>query len=53
MCNENVLKDCDTAINLNNKYVKALDRRAKILRKQAMQVLMIIDDEQVNHFNSL
>ena len=35
----NVLSDCDTAINLNNKYVKALDRRAKTLRKQAMKVL--------------
>ena len=33
-----VLSDCDTAINLNNKYVKALDRRAKTLRKQAMKV---------------
>ena len=47
---ENVLKDCDTAINLNNKYVKALDRRAKILRKQAMQVTLIIDDEQEKSF---
>ena len=34
-----VLSDCDTAINLNNKYVKALDRRAKTLRKQAMKVV--------------
>ena len=33
-----MLSDCDTAINLNNKYVKALDRRAKTLRKQAMKV---------------
>ena len=32
-----VIADCDTAINLNNKYVKALDRRAKCLRKQAMK----------------
>ena len=32
-----VISDCDTAINLNNKYVKALDRRAKCLRKQAMK----------------
>ena len=36
-----VLSDCDTAINLNNKYVKALDRRAKTLRKQAMKVVMM------------
>ena len=36
-----VLSDCDTAINLNNKYVKALDRRAKTLRKQAMKVVVI------------
>jgi len=35
---DKVLSDCDTAINLNNKYVKALDRRAKTLRKQAMKV---------------
>jgi len=35
---EAVVGDCDTAINLNNKYVKALDRRAKTLRKQAMKV---------------
>ena len=35
-----VLSDCDTAINLNNKYVKALDRRAKTQRKQAMKVTM-------------
>ena len=35
---EKVLSDCDTAINLNNKYIKALDRRAKTLRKQAMKV---------------
>jgi len=35
---EAVLADCDTAINLNNKYVKALDRRAKMLRKQAQKV---------------
>ena len=34
-----MLSDCDTAINLNNKYVKALDRRAKTLRKQAMKVV--------------
>ena len=34
-----VLSDCDTAINLN-KYAKALDRRAKTLRKQAMKVTM-------------
>ena len=36
-----VLSDCDTAINLNNKYVKALDRRAKTLRKQAMKVVVL------------
>ena len=36
-----VLSDCDTAINLNNKYVKALDRRAKTLRKQAMKVVVM------------
>lgn len=35
---ENVLSDCDTALNLNNKYVKALERRAKTLRKQAMKI---------------
>jgi len=34
---EAVLRDCDTAINLNGKYVKALDRRARGLRKAAMQ----------------
>jgi len=33
-----VIADCDTALNLNNKYVKALDRRAKTLRKQAMKI---------------
>jgi len=33
-----VIEDCDTAVNLNNKYVKALDRRAKSLRKQAMKI---------------
>jgi len=33
-----VISDCDTALNLNNKYVKALDRRAKTLRKQAMKI---------------
>jgi hypothetical protein len=33
-----VLSDCDTALNLNNKYVKALDRRAKALRKQAKKI---------------
>jgi len=33
-----VVGDCDTAINLNNKYVKALDRRAKTTRKQAKQI---------------
>ena len=32
---EEVIVDCDSAINLNNKYVKALDRKAKTLRKQA------------------
>jgi len=32
---EEVISDCDTAVNLNNKYVKALDRRAKALRKKA------------------
>ena len=31
------IADCDAAINLNNKYVKALYRRAKCLRKQAMK----------------
>jgi len=35
---EAVIEDCDTAVNLNNKYVKALDRRAKSLRKQAMKI---------------
>jgi len=35
---ELVIEDCDTAINLNNKYVKALDRRARTLRKQAQKV---------------
>jgi len=33
-----VISDCDTALNLNNKYVKALDRRAKALRKKAMKI---------------
>jgi import receptor subunit TOM70 len=33
-----VLSDCDIALNLNNKYVKALDRRAKALRKQAQKI---------------
>ena len=33
-----VLSDCDTALNLNNKYVKALDRRARTLRKQAKKI---------------
>jgi len=35
---DSVLSDCDTALNLNNKYVKALDRRAKALRKQAKKI---------------
>jgi len=35
---DRVIADCDTALNLNNKYVKALDRRAKTLRKQAMKI---------------
>jgi len=35
---EEVIADCDSAINLNNKYVKALDRRAKALRKQAKNI---------------
>ena len=33
-----MLSDCDVALNLNNKYVKALDRRAKALRKQAQKI---------------
>ena len=32
-----MIADCDIAVKLNNKYVKALDRRAKTVRKQAMQ----------------
>jgi hypothetical protein len=35
---ELVIADCDQAVNLNNKYVKALDRRAKSLRRQAMKI---------------
>ena len=35
---DSVISDCDIAVKLNNKYVKALDRRAKTVRKQAMQV---------------
>jgi len=35
---ESVIADCNVAVKLNNKYVKALDRRAKTVRKQAMQV---------------
>ena len=35
---DSVLSDCDVALNLNNKYVKALDRRAKALRKQAQKI---------------
>ena len=46
-----VLSDCDTAINLNNKYVKALDRRAKTLRKQAMKVTL--DKDQHSKDNNL
>ena len=42
-----VLSDCDTAINLNNKYVKALDRRAKTLRKQAMKVTQFCRPAQI------
>ena len=34
---ESVIADCNVAVKLNNKYVKALDRRAKTVRKQAMQ----------------
>ena len=34
---DSVISDCDIAVKLNNKYVKALDRRAKTVRKQAMQ----------------
>ncbi len=33
-----MIADCDQAVNLNNKYVKALDRRAKSLRRQAMKI---------------
>ena len=43
-----VLSDCDTALNLNNKYVKALDRRAKTLRKQAMKIENL--EIQVNYY---
>lgn len=35
---EAVIADCDVAVKLNNKYVKALDRRARTMRKQAMKV---------------
>lgn len=35
---DEVLSDCDIALNLNSRYVKALDRRAKALRKQAKQI---------------
>jgi len=35
---DNVLSDCDTALNLNHKYVKALHRRASVLRKQAKKI---------------
>lgn len=35
---DSVISDCDVAVKLNNKYVKALDRRAKTVRKQAMKV---------------
>ena len=38
---ESVIADCNVAVKLNNKYVKALDRRAKTVRKQAMQVVAI------------
>ena len=36
---EAVIADCDVAVKLNNKYVKALDRRARTMRKQAMKDL--------------
>ena len=36
-----MIADCNVAVKLNNKYVKALDRRAKTVRKQAMQVVAI------------
>ncbi len=35
---ECVVTDCSKALELNHKYVKALDRRAKILRKQASKI---------------
>jgi len=35
---DSVISDCDVAVKLNNKYVKALDRRARTVRKQAMKV---------------
>ena len=40
---ESVIADCNVAVKLNNKYVKALDRRAKTVRKQAMQVVAIFN----------
>ena len=42
---ESVIADCNVAVKLNNKYVKALDRRAKTVRKQAMQVVAIYNGQ--------
>lgn len=42
-----VLKDCDAALDLNPKYVKALERRAKTSRKLA-GLKSIGDDEKVD-----
>ena len=47
---ELVIADCDQAVNLHNKYVKALDRRAKALRRQAMKIENF--EIQVGHFLS-
>jgi len=44
---ESVLSDCSMALKNNSKYVKAMERRARILRKQA-NVLSKKEDLEIN-----
>ncbi len=45
---ECVLSDCTRALELNPKYVKALDRRAKVLRRQAEKMASAVSAGQVD-----
>ena len=44
---ESVLSDCSMALKNNSKYVKAMERRARVLRKQA-NVLSKKEDLEIN-----